>query len=130
MRARLPASAFERRAQNSRKADESRVFEAHERWIRKLPCAILELGHKGCGEGPLMGRIQACHVDRASLKGMGLKAPSYFLIPMCAQHHMESDGRLKASGVKTFQRKYSVDLYELAQQYAAKSPHKHLWSGR
>ena len=117
----LSRSAFRPRKQNSHKAAETRSFPSHLKWLRGRPC-ILEgrFGH-ACE-----GRMEAMHVDGAGGKGMGLKVADYKAVPGCSEAH-----RLyHQHGALSWQRAWNVDLEKAWRQYAAASPHKHLWESR
>ena len=67
-------------------------------WIRSQPCTV-----DGC-----LGRSQAAHTGE---HGLGMKAPDWDAIPLCAEHHLwefpESWHRL---GREAFEARYSVNI--------------------
>lgn len=84
--------------------------DAHRRWVRGHYCCV-----HGCYEMP----IDCAHINRASTRGVGMKASDAFCISLCHQHHMESH-----QGEKTFERKHKLDLMKLAREFYDRSPHK------
>lgn len=52
--------------------------------------------------------------------GIALKPSDRWVISLCVHHHMEQH-RL---GELTFEKKYGLDLVELAETYARRSPHR------
>jgi len=70
--------------------------------------------------------MEAMHVDHAGGKSMGLKVADFHAVPACSEAH-----RLYHQyGAKTWERTWGVDLVLAAKQYAAASPHKHLWESQ
>jgi hypothetical protein len=49
-----------------------------------------------------------------------MKPSDRFSLSLCRRHHAEQH-RL---GEPTFQERYGIDLYELASEFARRSPHK------
>lgn len=87
-----------------------RKFPAHQKWVRGHKCTLHETGN-------CTGPITFFHVDRAGYKGVALKVPDWFGISMCQGHHDEY-GR----GPTTFEEKYKIDLVDLADEFAFRSP--------
>ena len=70
-----------RRHKNSGRAKMARTIVGHGKFVRGFSCMV---------EGQdCFGKVQACHVDFAGGKGMGLKVHDAFIVPMCAGHHLE-----------------------------------------
>lgn len=63
-----------------------RVAEGFKQWLRGRNCAA-------DAAGLCDGKIQAAHVDHAGGKGMGLKVPDRYCIPLCAGHHLRQHSR-------------------------------------
>lgn len=82
---------------------------AHRDWIRSHFCVV-----PGCQLMP----IEVAHVNRASTRGIGVKASDAFCVSLCRDHHAESH-----RGEKTFEKTHAVDLMALAQEFYRKSPH-------
>ncbi len=76
-----------------------RAYGSEERvlFIQALPCSV-----PGCGNRP-------CENAHAVNGGMSRKADADTILPLCAEHHLESH-----RGVKTFMRKYRIVLLECA----------------
>lgn len=71
----------ERRHKNSRWREERPgMSEAHLECVRQLPCCI-------CGK---VGRGDPHHLRIASERGMAVKAPDRWSVPMCRIHHDEA----------------------------------------
>lgn len=115
---RLSASAFKPRLRKSGREHDGKRFPSHLAWLRKRPCLVE--GRKGhiC-----KGRMEAAHVDSAGGKGIGLKVADFHAVPLCSDAH----ALLHAHGQDTWQAYFEVDLIAAGKQYAAASPHKHLW---
>ena len=102
---------FGPRKKNSHRADKEKRCPQYLQWLRGRPCLI---------GGTCAGRIEAAHVDYAGDKGMGTKPSDRYAVPMCAHHHAEQH----KSGVKTFEKRHTVNLLDASNQYWAK------WLGR
>lgn len=78
-----------------------RVYGSKERvqWIARQPCSF-------CHEGP----CENAHVCNG---GMGRKAGYAWIIPACSRCHFQLD---KGIGKRAMERKYGVNLRELARQ--------------
>jgi hypothetical protein len=63
--------------------------------------------------------IECAHVRRASNSGTGLKSSDAYCVSLCAAHHQESH-----RGEQTFERRYSLNLMGLAQEFYRRSPHR------
>jgi hypothetical protein len=64
--------------------------------------------------------IECAHVRRGTDGGVALKPSDRWVISLCVKHHMEQH-RL---GEQTFETKYGLDLVELAQTFASRSPQR------
>ncbi len=106
------------RHQNSGRQHEGKRFPSHLSWLRKRPCLIEGRNGHAC-----KGRMEAAHVDHAGGKGVSLKVPDYFAVPLCSDAH----ALLHAYGRLTWETAFGVDLIEAADGYAKASPHHHLW---
>jgi hypothetical protein len=91
------------------KRSPDRIWQRHRKFVRSFNCVV-----PGCEERP----VEFAHVRSAANAGMRLKPFDWFAVSMCHTHHSEQhDG-----GAETFQRKYGIDLWKLAAEFAAKSP--------
>jgi hypothetical protein len=101
-----------------------REFPSHRQWIRGRECAFARLGD-------CPGPIECAHYDGPDIpneekKGMRIKAHDKWTFPACTlRHHLE----LGDPGPKAFERKYGVNLKQIAESYAAASPHRFKWNG-
>lgn len=71
----------------------------------------------GCDVRP----IEAAHVRLGTDAGMGQKPGDQWAISLCSIHHHEQH----AIGEFSFAKAYKIDMKAIAQEFAAKSPHKH-----
>ena len=94
---------------NSGKADRGKRSPAHRAWVRGHACSA-------CGS---TAGIEAAHVRRANNSGTGLKPSDAFTVSLCKDCHAESH-----RGEVTFERRWKIDLMELAQAFYRASPHK------
>lgn len=83
----------------------------HRAWVRKHECSV------GNGPGVLAceGPIHAHHV-----KTRGAGGGDEWAVSLCAWHH----DRFHANGRETFRQTYGVDLEQMAQEFASRSPDK------
>ena len=88
---------------------------AHLKFVRSHHCSV-----PGCRQIP----IEAAHVRKGlpdgEQGGMGLKPGDNWGISLCNSHHAEQH----RIGETPFENKYHIDLREIAQAFAAASPHK------
>lgn len=81
----------------------------HLDFVREFGCSV-----PGCGST----MIDAHHVRTAANSGKGMKPADRWVVSLCHDHHMELH-----RGDKTFEAKYGLDLKEMAEEFARKSPH-------
>jgi hypothetical protein len=62
--------------------------------------------------------IECAHVRLGTDGGFGVKPADHFCISLCRVHHNESH----TGGELSFARAYGLDLLELAEEFARKSP--------
>ena len=89
----------------------SRECAAHRAWVRRHHCSVT-----GC----LNRRIECAHVHRDTDGGMGLKPSDRWTISLCREHHIEQH----QIGELAFEQRYQVDMRELAEEFARRSPHR------
>lgn len=89
----------------------------HLAWLRGFECAC---GLKPAADETTLcaGRTEAAHVRTGTDGGTGLKPSDSWAIPLCTKHHREQH----ASGETTFARRYGLDMKEVAQELARRSP--------
>ena len=84
---------------------------AHRAWVRRHGCCV-----PGCNGTP----IDAAHVRSGTDGGMGMKPGDMWVISLCTLHHRQQH----ATGERAFQEVHGIDMPALAQEFAAKSPHR------
>ena len=104
----LPA----RRQKNSGRQNIGKRFPAHLAYVRGFECAIAGRGDHVCSD-----RIEAAHVDYAGGKGMGMKVPDVYTVPLCSAAHVE-----QGQGWALFEARYGLDALALAKELARQSP--------
>ena len=104
----LPA----RRHKNSGRQNVGKRFPAHLAFVRGFECAIAgRCGHH-CS-----GKIEAAHIDYEGSKGMGMKVPDVFTLPLCSGAHIE-----QGQSWRQFEARYGIDALAMAKELARKSP--------
>ena len=86
--------------------------QAHCNFVRSHGCCV-----PFCGGQP----IEVAHIRIGSGAGIGQKPDDWRTVSLCRACHAEQH-RL---GEQTFQRRYSVDLAFMAEQFAQASPKRH-----
>lgn len=88
---------------------------SHLKWVREHHCIV-----SGCESIP----IEAAHVRQGlpngQQGGMGMKPGDNWAVSLCQKHHAEQH----RIGERPFEELYHVDLREMAQEFARKSPHR------
>ena len=80
-----------------------RDWPKHEKFVRSFAC---------CVPGCLQPSVFA-HQRTAANSGKGIRPFAWFGVPLCDDHHMEQH-----RGVKSFERKYQIDLMAIAAELA------------
>jgi hypothetical protein len=106
----MPDVQFPRRIAKLKPRKQSNTCPAHRAWVRKHSCSV-----PGCARMP----IEAAHVRKDTHAGLSLKPSDRWVISLCAHHHREQHN----VGERAFERRYSIDLAALAQEFARRSPH-------
>lgn len=99
----------------------TRDYQQHRKWVRGHQCSVPR-----CQDGP----IECAHVSKGyppgtpdnEKAGERLKSHDKWTVSLCKAHHTESH-----KGIDTFERKYGINLAELAQEFARRSPHRWRW---
>ena len=89
----------------------SRECPAHRAWVRRHYCSV-----PGCQRLP----IECAHIRGGTDGGMALKPSDRWLISLCSDHH----GEQHRLGERHFEKRYGIDLAELAEEFARRSPHR------
>ena len=107
----MPEVPFPRRISRPKTVRSAGSCPPHRAWVRKHQCSV-----PGCERLP----IEAAHVRAGSHAGLSRKPSDQWVISLCVFHHREQH----ESGERTFERKYSIDLADLAREFARRSPHR------
>ena len=83
---------------------------AHLKWVRSHRCCV-----PGCLDGP----IEAAHVRSSGDGGVSVKPGDQWTISLCRFHHREQHQR----GEHMCEEQHGIDMFALAKEFAAKSPH-------
>lgn len=94
-----------------RRDQTTRVCPAHRAWVRRHHCSVEQ-----CTRVP----IECAHVRCGTDGGMALKPSDKWVISLCRYHHAEQH----QIGEAAFATRHGLDLFELAQEFARRSPHK------
>ena len=98
--------------------DDGRIrCPSHVQWVRGHECIVHM--HGGC-----VGKIQAHHVRKGTDGAASIKPSDIWVVSLCSFHH----GEAHAIGHDTFEAKYKVNLYRLAEDFARTSPHRKKWA--
>jgi hypothetical protein len=103
-----------RRHANSRRSDRRR-FPGHCAWVGGHGCSV-----PGCEQLP----IECAHVRSGTDGGIGIKPSDFFTISLCRGHHAEQH----RIGEEAFERRYGLDLQQLAHTFSTRSPHRQQWA--
>jgi hypothetical protein len=93
-----------------RRVQENRSCPAHRAWVRRHHCVV-----PGCEELP----IECAHVRSGTDGGTGLKPSDRWAVSLCRNHHAEQH----RIGEIQFEARYGLELLEIAQEFARRSPH-------
>ena len=86
-----------------------KVWPRHRRWVRSHGCCV-----PGCGATT----VDFAHLRSAANAGAAQKPHDVFGVSPCRSHHVEQH----SLGVDAFDRKYGIDLWALAAEFARRSP--------
>ena len=86
-----------------------KAWPRHRRWVKS---------HGSCIPGCDATSIDFAHLRSASNAGTGQKPNDIFGVSLCRHHHVEQH----SLGVDAFDKKYGVDLWALAAEFARRSP--------
>lgn len=107
MLARLPPKIDRK----SHKENEGKRSPAHRNFVRGHQCSV-----PGCNAMP----IEVAHVRSGTGGGMGVKPSDRWCVSLCRDHHSEQH----RIGEASFERRYGINLYELAEAFTRQSPHR------
>lgn len=100
--------------QNSKRQNAGKRFPSHTKWVRGHGCCV-----PGCEERP----IEAAHVRNGTGGGIAVKPHDKWVISLCRDHHSEQH----RIGEPSFEKRHSIDMKKLAEEFAARSPHRFKW---
>ena len=106
----MPSVNLPKRLERGERRRDERSCSAHRAWVRRHRCCV-----PGCLNTP----IECAHVRTGTDGGAGLKPSDRWAISLCRDHHREQH----RIGEKAFEKRYTIDLYELALEFARRSPH-------
>lgn len=86
-----------------------REWPRHRAFVRRHQCCV-----PGCEAGP----IEFMHVRSAANAGTAVRPFDWFGVSGCTGHHREQHDH----GAETFMKKYGIDLWKLAAEFAKASP--------
>src|ERR1700690_1862323 len=86
-----------------------KIWPRHCRWVRSHGCCVPEC---------LTLTVDFAHLRSAANAGKGQKPHDVFGVSLCHLHH-EEQHRI---GADAFAKKYGIDLWALAAEFARKSP--------
>ena len=99
-----------KRRERPKRSRGERGCPAHRAWVRRHHCCV-----PGCEKLP----IECAHVRSGTDGGTGLKPSDRWAVSLCRDHHREQH----QVGEAEFERKYAINLYDLACEFARRSPH-------
>lgn len=85
------------------------VWPRHRRWVRAHGCCVPDC---------LASRVEFAHLRNAANAGTARKPHDAFGVSLCRTHHEEQH----RVGMRSFCRKYQIDLWALAAEFARRSP--------
>jgi hypothetical protein len=86
-----------------------RIWPRHRRWVKSHGCCV-----PGCEATS----VEFAHLRSCANAGMSQKPHDLFGVSLCRMHHDEQH-RL---GIDAFDRKYGIDLWALAAEFARRTP--------
>ena len=109
----MPSVNLPKRLERTERRRDERACPAHRAWVRR---------HRCCVPGCLNARIECAHVRIGTDGGTGIKPSDRWAISLCRDHHREQH----RIGERAFQRRYQIDLYDMALEFARRSPHREI----
>ena len=106
----MPELRFPSRLSPKAPKSSPRTCAAHRTWVRRHRCSV-----PGCRLLP----IECAHVRNGTDGGLGLKPSDKWTISLCGHHHVEQH----ELGEAGFEARYDLNLFELAREFARRSPY-------
>jgi hypothetical protein len=100
--------------ENSKRQHAGKRFPSHTKWVRGHRCSVPD-----CLGVP----IEAAHVRNGTGGGTAVKPHDKWVISLCRLHHSEQH----LIGEPSFERRHNINMMKLAQEFAARSPHRFKW---
>lgn len=97
-----------------KRADRDGNSEKHLEAVRKLPCCI-----PGCSKHP-GGEVH--HLKATGLRGMGLRSPDRYGLPMCHEHHINGVERAGSKNELRWFKARGIEALDLAAALWIASP--------
>jgi Putative HNHc nuclease len=85
------------------------IWPRHRRWVRSHGCCVPEC---------MAHQVEFAHLRSAANAGLAQKPHDIFGVSLCRTHHDEQH----RIGATSFERKYGIDLWALAAEFARRSP--------
>src|SRR5579864_6907660 len=86
-----------------------KVWPRHRRWVKSHGCCV-----PGCDATS----VDFAHLRSCGNAGTSQKPHDIFGVSLCRAHHIEQH----SLGVEAVDRKYGIDLWDLAGEFARRSP--------
>ena len=106
-----------KRLERAERRRDERSCPAHRAWVRRHHCSV-----PGCRQRP----IECAHVRSGTDGGLSIKPSDLWTVSLCRSHHREQH----QIGEQQFQTRYRIDLYDLACEFARRSPYRILLQRR
>jgi hypothetical protein len=85
------------------------VWPRHRRWVKAHGCCVPDCA---------ADHTEFAHLRSAANAGTGRKPHDAFGVSLCTTHHHEQH----RIGARSFSKKYQIDLWALAAEFARRSP--------
>ena len=86
-----------------------KIWPRHRRWVRSHGCCVPDCSAVA---------VDFAHLRSAANAGVSQKPHDAFGVSLCRAHHIEQH----SLGSVLFDRKYGIDLWMLAEEFARRSP--------
>jgi len=103
--------SFPKKLEREKPSRAIRECPAHRAWVRRHHCCV-----PGCTKRP----IECAHVRRNTDGGLAMKPSDRWTISLCREHHIEQH----RIGETAFEGRYNIDMRELAEEFARRSPRR------
>lgn len=107
----MPRLSLPKRLEPAERRLNGRECPAHRAWVRRHHCCV-----PGCPSSAM----ECAHVRTGTDGGLALKPSDRWAISLCRTHHQEQH----RIGEQAFEKRYGINLFELALEFARRSPHR------